>query len=147
MISDRYGCLHRIGRRTSHRCHLCGEALHVELYARPGMFGDDTVTVDHLVPQAFGGDDAPDNLMLAHAGCNSSRGVLPVEEARMLFGGDGDAPWSTGARSTALGVGIGVGAGFLFAKRRGDTVKFNTKAALSWGLGVGLLSWALSAEG
>lgn len=147
MISNRYGCLHKIGRRTGHRCHLCGERLHVELYGRPGMFGEDTVTVDHLTPQAFGGDDEPENLMLAHAGCNSSRGVLPVEEARVLFGGDGDAPWSTGARSVALGVGAGVGAGFLFAEREGDQIKFNTKAALGWGFGVSLLSWALSAEG
>lgn len=111
------------------------------------MFGEDTVTVDHLTPQAFGGDDEPENLMLAHAGCNSSRGVLPVEEARVLFGGDGDAPWSTGARSVALGVGAGVGAGLLFAEREGDQIRFNTKAALGWGFGVSLLSWALSAEG
>ena len=45
MISIRYGCLHKIGRRTGHRCHLCGERLHVELYGRPGTFVEDTVTV------------------------------------------------------------------------------------------------------
>jgi hypothetical protein len=147
MISKRYGCLHRIGRRTSHRCHLCGEPVDLYLYGRPGLFGSDTVTVDHLVPQAFGGSDEPDNLMVAHAGCNSSRGTLPVETARQLFGGDGSAPWSTTARSSALGIGVGVVAGVAFAPRRDGTVGFNTNAALGWGIGVGVLSWLLSSEG
>ena len=51
-LEDRYGKL----------CFLCGKKI------------EGTVTVDHIFPHSKGGDTSIDNLMLAHQGCNSSKG-------------------------------------------------------------------------
>lgn len=47
-------------------CHICGQ---------PGA-----TTVDHLVPRAFGGSDAPENLAAAHETCNQLRGCGPIPD-------------------------------------------------------------------
>lgn len=49
-------------------CHLCG------------MPGADSI--DHIIPRALGGTDELDNLMPAHARCNSSRGAMPLDAWR-----------------------------------------------------------------
>jgi hypothetical protein len=95
--SPRYGFIEDIGEKTDNRCHICHDEAHPDDYGSPGgpLKGRAT-TVDHIVPQSHGGDDHPDNLLLAHADCNSSRGTRPVEEARLQHAGTTDKPFSTG---------------------------------------------------
>ncbi|WP_428266009.1 HNH endonuclease [Haliangium sp.] len=139
----RYGNLEAIARRTGHRCHLCHEPIDLAFYGAPGTYGDDTVTVDHLEPQSWGGDDDPDNLRIAHARCNSVRGVREPEDVRLEFVGAEDEPMSSLEHllSSAVGAaGIGAAAGMLFGRvdRTGQR-QFNRGAAAI----AGLLSFAL----
>lgn len=46
-------------------CHLCGHA--------------GATSVDHIRPRALGGSDDIDNLLPAHAFCNTGRGALPIQ--------------------------------------------------------------------
>lgn len=95
--SPRYGFIEDIGEKTDNRCHICHDEAHPEHYGSPGgPLKGFTTTVDHIVPQSHGGDDHPDNLLLAHAACNSSRGTRPVEEARLQYAGTTDKPFSSG---------------------------------------------------
>ncbi len=137
-FSHRYGDLWKIWRKTGGRCHLCLEKVDLTHYGAPGMFGIGTVTVDHVLPQAFGGDDHHDNLRLAHASCNSMRGTQEVEEVRLALTGEFDEPPSTAERNlAALAVGIGgYGvAGTLLATPKPDGAKeFNHRAGVAAGL-------------
>ena len=47
-------------------CGICGESLSVDL---------EGIHVDHIVPRAHGGTDAPENLQAAHAVCNLRKGA------------------------------------------------------------------------
>jgi hypothetical protein len=87
---------------TDYRCHLCHKPVDLEHYGPPGLYGDETVTVDHDWPQAFGGDDDPDNLLLAHACCNSYRGTRDVEEVREELAGTARAPLGTLERGAVV---------------------------------------------
>lgn len=49
-------------------CHYCGEST---LLGSSGPLGR---TLDHVIPQAFGGKDELDNLVLACRSCNSKKG-------------------------------------------------------------------------
>lgn len=49
-------------RRDNHACRYCG-----------GTAPDVKLTVDHVVPVALGGEDVPENLVTACAGCNSGK--------------------------------------------------------------------------
>lgn len=94
--SERYGFIEDIGEKTDNRCHICHEEAHPDDYgSSAGPLGRHATTVDHLVPQSEGGSDDPDNLLLAHAGCNSSRGTRPAEEARLEWAGTTEKPLST----------------------------------------------------
>jgi 5-methylcytosine-specific restriction endonuclease McrA len=67
---DRY----EIFERDGWRCWICGEAV-----------TEEDASIDHVVPIAQGGADAPDNLRTAHRDCNSRRGWLdPSGTTRML---------------------------------------------------------------
>lgn len=143
MYSTRYGSLRSLAAKTSDRCHLCHDDVDILNYGRPGTFGRDTVTVDHLWPQAFGGDDGEDNLLVAHAGCNSYRGVRDVEDVRMELAGTTRAPLSENAQ-VALTIGgtalAGWAGGRLFAREVPDGRKeFNQEAAVATGLAAFLL--------
>ena len=95
--SKRYGFIEDIGEETDNRCHLCHEAVYPDDYGSPaGPLGRDATTVDHLIPQSHGGPDEPENWLLSHAGCNSSRKTRPVEEVRLELAGTTRKPLSTG---------------------------------------------------
>lgn len=60
----------QLGDRDGWRCHLCRRQVSKLLrspHPRSASF-------DHLIPVSYGGTDAPENLRLAHRGCNSRRG-------------------------------------------------------------------------
>lgn len=94
--SERYGPIEDIGEKTDNRCHICHEEAHPDDYgSSAGPLGRHATTVDHLVPQSEGGSDDSDNLLLAHAGCNSSRGTRSPEEARLEWAGTTEKPLSS----------------------------------------------------
>lgn len=150
-FSRKYGDLRTISAKTSGRCHLCGDDAPLEDYGLVDLLGRDAVTVDHLEPQAFGGDHDPSNLRLAHWGCNSSRGVRPAEDVRRELMGQSWAPMSSGGRAATTALSAAVGgmvAGNVFAKEElvgGVRVRrFNNEAAAAGTLAVGLLAFFLT---
>jgi hypothetical protein len=143
MYSVRYGNLRTIAAKTDGKCHLCHEPTDLTLYGPTGMFGRETATVDHLLPRRYGGDDHPDNLLIAHGTCNSRRGTREVDEVRFELAGTPHAPMSS-AEKTALSVRggalIALGAGLLLARPvEGGRSEFNAEAALAAGVVGGLL--------
>jgi 5-methylcytosine-specific restriction endonuclease McrA len=60
-----------IRRDKSTNCYLCG----IETTLRPGRYRR---TLDHIIPTSRGGTDTLENLKLACASCNSSRGNRPI---------------------------------------------------------------------
>ncbi|WP_394163393.1 HNH endonuclease [Galactobacter valiniphilus] len=50
-------------------CHLCGLLVVIEGNAASNAYA----TLDHLIPYSDGGTDTLDNLLTAHAWCNSAR--------------------------------------------------------------------------
>lgn len=145
MNHSRYGDLGAISRKTGGNCHLCLEEVDLDTYGLVHVHGRDAATVDHVEPQSYGGDHDFDNLLMAHHGCNSSRGTREVEDARLQMSGTTRAPLSSDERVLAT-VGLSGGsallAGELFAETDADGKRrFNTTAAF-WG---GLLGLALAA--
>ena len=57
-------------RRDGHRCQYCGKS-------------DLTLTVDHIIPKARGGNDAWENLVAACVSCNNRKGDRTPAEAHM----------------------------------------------------------------
>ncbi len=55
--------------RDSGRCGICGKPLKLPEY----RWGE--IEVDHVHPHSEGGRDSRDNLQLAHASCNASKGA------------------------------------------------------------------------
>lgn len=70
-----------LGERDGWRCHLCGKSVSPKFRAPHRM----SPTFDHLMPVSAGGTDAPENLALAHFGCNSRRQAAG-EVQLLLFG-------------------------------------------------------------
>lgn len=69
-----------IFERDGWRCHICGKKIRCSLpHSHP--LG---ATLDHLIPLADGGADAPDNVAAAHRLCNSIKGVSGP--AQLLLG-------------------------------------------------------------
>ena len=56
-------------RRDDHTCRYCG-----------GRAPDVTLTVDHVIPQALGGTDRPDNLVAACRDCNAGKSSTSPDE-------------------------------------------------------------------
>lgn len=144
-LSGSFPCAGQAGK-VSGRCHLCHEKVDRALYGRTGAFGADTVTVDHLEPQIFGGSDDADNLRIAHHNCNSLRGIDDPEEARLALVNTTDEPPIDAAfnlLSVGRSVAVGVAAGHAFAvtNQRGER-DFNQAAA--WV--AGLLTFAFTRE-
>jgi 5-methylcytosine-specific restriction endonuclease McrA len=61
--------------RDGGRCHLCGKR------PRPGE-----IQLDHLIPVSEGGDHTPENLRVACAFCNRSKGARACNEQLLLVG-------------------------------------------------------------
>lgn len=142
-LSTRYGDLQSLSDKTDGLCHLCHEPVELAFYGVPGSFGAHTVTVDHLVAQAHGGDDHPDNLLMAHAGCNSARGTRDFEDVRFALAGTPEAPLSSVEKNVislcAGGLGYAVG-GAVFATETPEGMKeFNHGAALASALVLGFI--------
>lgn len=142
-LSARYGDLESLSDKTDGLCHLCHEHADLAFYGVPGSFGAHTVTVDHLVPQAHGGDDHPDNLLIAHASCNSARGTQDFKDVRFALAGTPAAPLSSTEKNVislcAGGLGYVVG-GALFAAETSEGAKqFNHGAAFASAFVVGFI--------
>jgi len=141
MESSRYGDLEDIAAHTDGNCHLCHQPADLDLYGRTGLWGEDTVTVDHLWPQSWGGSDEIDNLRLAHGTCNSRRGTRDIELVRTELAGLSRAPLSSGEKTAWSIAGGGTAAllaGYGFAQQGPDgSPQFNTGAAILTGLLVG----------
>jgi 5-methylcytosine-specific restriction endonuclease McrA len=73
--------LFELGERDGWRCHLCLIAVDVTLRFPDLM----SATFDHLDPISNGGDDAPENVALAHWICNTRRGARSIDDARLLL--------------------------------------------------------------
>lgn len=58
-----------IAERDGTDCRLCGLPVDMAIKS-PNRWAP---SVDHIIPRALGGSDAPENLQLAHRGCNSSK--------------------------------------------------------------------------
>ena len=142
--SHRYGDLDFIAAKSDGACHLCHQPADLTFYGRTGAFGDDTTNIDHLVPQAHGGDDHPSNLMVAHGVCNAIRGTRDVEETRLELAGTRRAPRSRAeknALSLGAGAGLAITAGYMLSRPQPDgSGAFNGEAAAL----VGLATFALA---
>ena len=60
----------KLGEDRGWECRLCGTPVDSLLEWPNVMSG----SVDHIVPVSMGGDDSPENLQLAHLGCNIRKG-------------------------------------------------------------------------
>lgn len=67
MPKPRGGSLESVWLRDKGRCWICGNAVRQTDASR-----------DHVKPKSRGGYNKAKNYRLAHRGCNSARGVLPV---------------------------------------------------------------------
>lgn len=117
MHTKKYGNIREIWARTGGKCHLCHRSVDLDTYGLIALYGAEAASIDHLTPQAHGGDHDPDNLRIAHHGCNSRRGTRDPIEARESASGRSWEPLSDGERAglvlasalacTALGAGFG----------------------------------------
>jgi 5-methylcytosine-specific restriction endonuclease McrA len=69
-----------LGERDGWRCHLCRK----RVYRRYRAPDPRSPTFDHLIPVSDHGDDAPENLRLAHLHCNSKRGAGGVVQLLLV---------------------------------------------------------------
>ena len=126
MKHKRYGDLSLIAKKTDGNCHICHKPAPIKRFGSPSRLGRSATTIDHIQCQVHGGTDAFENLMLAHAGCNSSRGTRSVEIARMQWAGTTRKPWSTATHYSVAGatcLGLGWIAGNYYAYETNDGYK------------------------
>jgi 5-methylcytosine-specific restriction endonuclease McrA len=67
-LRDRFLRRARNGQQT---CFMCGQFLNCDVDTN--SFRHDDVTLDHLWPQAYGGDSIEDNILPACRGCNTGK--------------------------------------------------------------------------
>lgn len=101
-------------KRDNHTCRYCGASA-----------PDATLTVDHVVPTALGGSDAPDNLVAACRDCNAGKSstspdAAVVEDVKQL-----DLKWSQAIKRVAA-------ARARQRKKRADYVSVFTTAWAEW---------------
>lgn len=70
-----------IFERDGWRCHLCKKLVR----KTASRNHPDGATIDHLVPRADGGADAPSNVATAHLRCNLAKGRKPMNEQLRLI--------------------------------------------------------------
>ncbi len=99
-------------------------------------------------PQAFGGGDEPDNLLIAHHGCNSARDTRAPGEVRLERSGSDSAPGSIEqlVAATAAGGAFGATFGAFIGGKADESGNFRPggEAALLGALLGGLLGLALA---
>lgn len=70
--------------RDGDHCGIC--LTEIDFSVRSGTRGSDSGrSVDHIVPRSLGGSDDPDNLRLAHWGCNRKRSNRVERDGEALF--------------------------------------------------------------
>lgn len=62
-------------------CHYCGRPLQDSISG----YNEDGISLDHVVPQANGGPDSIDNLVLACRRCNSKKKDKHYQEFRLAI--------------------------------------------------------------
>lgn len=77
-------------RRDNHTCRYCGRSA-------PEV----RITVDHVVPEALGGPDTPENLVAACSDCNSGKSATPPDAAQVAEVRDDALKWSAAVRAVA----------------------------------------------
>lgn len=80
----------QILRRDNHTCRYCGRSA-------PEV----RLTVDHVVPEALGGPDTPENLVAACSDCNSGKSATPPDAALVAQVEDDALRWSSAVRAVA----------------------------------------------
>ena len=78
----KYGCafdssvtLKSLIKRNGLRCAICGEMCNENDHEWTNHFGPMSPTIDHIIPMSKGGGHVWDNVQVAHAICNSMKGV------------------------------------------------------------------------
>ena len=78
-------------RRDNHQCRYCG-----------GTAPDVTLTVDHVVPVALGGTDAPNNLVAACRDCNGGKSASSPDAALVEQVSDDAIRWASAMKQAAV---------------------------------------------
>jgi len=81
---------YEILRRDSHTCRYCGASA-----------PDAPLRVDHVVPQALGGTDTPDNLVTSCEPCNSGKSSATVDSAVVADVADDALRWAAAMEQAA----------------------------------------------
>lgn len=81
-VAIRYGGRH--GESTEARCAYCGKAGTINWTWTPGWVHFSGLELDHVVPEFLGGTAQPENIVLACAHCNRSRGHRVIGEPRFM---------------------------------------------------------------
>lgn len=69
----------RLMARDGANCSICGSPLDLKKRRSPRSRDPDQISLDHITPRSAGGLTKLDNLRLAHAACNWSRGNDPLD--------------------------------------------------------------------
>lgn len=88
---------YQILRRDNHTCRYCGRSA-------PEV----RITVDHVVPEALGGPDTPENLVAACSDCNSGKSATPPDAAQVEQVRDDALRWSAAVRAVAADMVAGL---------------------------------------
>lgn len=71
----------RLIARDGKFCHYCGKPLADSV----GGYNEDGISLDHIMPQALGGSDSIDNLVLACRRCNLEKRTKHYQEYRLAI--------------------------------------------------------------
>lgn len=61
----------KTAERTSQKCYMCGVSFNFSLDPSRALHND--ITIDHIWPQAYGGESIPENLLPACRSCNAEK--------------------------------------------------------------------------
>jgi len=84
---------YEILRRDNHTCRYCGASA-----------PDAPLRVDHVVPQALGGSDTPDNLVTSCEPCNSGKSSATVDSAVVANVADDALRWAEAMKQAAVSL-------------------------------------------
>jgi hypothetical protein len=81
---------YEIFRRDNHTCRYCGASA-----------PDVSLRIDHVMPVALGGSDAPDNLVTSCDPCNSGKSSMPPDAALVADVADSALHWAAAIKQAA----------------------------------------------